>query len=224
MLAGVARARRSTLLSLAAGVLLGSPALAVETFGKDVGATRELADAHGHRFAVTFRPPRGHALDPRILDAFQISVSSNTGGADRKSGAADVQLLAGSDGDEIDVSGYTIQVEAVSLAGCTSEVRIARSTPGILTKLDRVTFMASGASSMTIVAFPTSGDVNVDISVSNRERCASSGKPEGSLDVAVCALPGCNAINGTEYLEGAITNPRNEDVRYVGAATIVFVN
>jgi hypothetical protein len=224
MLAGLAVARRSSLLSLAVSVLLGSPAAALETFGKDMAVTRELADAHGHRFAVTFRPPRGRALDPRILDAFKISVSSSTGSADRKSGGADVQLLEESDGDEIDVSGYTIQVEAVSLAGCTSEVRIARSTPGILTKLGRVSFMARGASSMTVVAWPTSGDVNIDISVSNRERCASSGKPEGTLDVAVCTLPGCNDINGSEYLEGAITNPRNDDVRYVGAATILFVN
>ena len=226
MLAGITGTRgRSSLFSLAAAVLMGSPAVALESFAKDVAVTRELADSHGHRFALTFSPPPGRALDPRILDAFEISVSSN--GADAAgtlSPGPDVRLLAESDDDPIDVSGYRIHLEAVSLAGCTAEVRIARNKPGILTKLGRVSFLATGASSMTIVAFPTSGNVNIDISVSNRERCASSGKPEGMLDVAACTLPGCADINGTEYLEGAITNPRNYNVKYVGVATIVFVN
>jgi hypothetical protein len=209
---------------MAASLLVSCPAVALEGFATDVGVTRELADSHGHRFAVTFRPPSGRALDPRILNAFEISISS--GAADAGAGASlgsDAMLLAESDSDPIDVTGYTIQVEAVNLSSCRAEVRIAKSRPGILQLFGKVIFLASGASSMSIVAFPTSGNVNVDISL-NHQRCASSGKPEGTLDVAACTLPGCSNINDVDYLEGSITNPRSSSVKYVGVATIFFAN
>ena len=226
MLAGMALGRGwSSLLSLAAAVLMGSPAVALESFAKDMGVTRELADSHGHRFAVTFSPPPGRALDPRILNAFEISVSSNApDAAGRLAPGPDVRLLAESDDDPIDVSGYRIHVEAVSLAGCTAEVRIARSRPGILEKLHKVIISARGASSMSLVAFPTSGNVNIDINADGIGHCASSGKPEGTLDVATCTLPACNDVNGIVYLSGEFTNPRPYNVKYVGVATIVFVN
>jgi hypothetical protein len=210
---------------IAASLLVSCPAVALERFATDVGVTRELADSHGHRFAVTFRPPSGRALDPRILNAFEISISSGT--ADASGGVSrgpDAVLLAESDSDPIDVTGYTIQVEAVNLSSCRAEVHIAKSRPGILQLFGRVIFLARGASSMSIVAFPTSGNVDVEISVNNQERCGSSRKPEGTLDVAACTLPGCNDVNGIDYLEGSILNPRASNVKYVGVATIVFAN
>lgn len=210
---------------VAASLLVSCPAVALEGLARDVGVTRELADSHGHRFAVTFRPPSGRRLDPRILNAFEISISSNTphaGGV--VSREPDALLLAETDSDPIDVTGYTIQVEAVSLPSCRAEVHIAKNRPGILQLLGNVIFLARGASSMSIVAFPTSGNVDVEVSVNNQQRCASSRKPEGTLDVAACTLPGCNDVNGIDYLEGSILNPRTSNAKYVGVATFVFTN
>jgi hypothetical protein len=217
--------RRSGLVPVVAIVLLCRPAAGLEAIARDVAVTRMLADSHGHKFAITFKPPAGRELDPRILNAFEISVSSNAAGADAPVGQnADGILLAESEEDPIDVSGYTIHVEAVSLAGCRAEVRIARSRPGVLKKLYKVIISSNGASSMSLVAFPTKGNVNVEIKTNEIGHCVSSGKPENTLDVATCTLPGCNDVNGTVYLSGEITNPRPYNVKFVGVATMVFVN
>src|SRR5262245_56959269 len=215
--------RRSGLVSFVAIVLLCRPAAGLEAITRDVAVTRMLADSHGHKFAITFKPPAGRELDPRILNAFEISVSSGAAAVGAPVAQnADGILLAESEEDPIDVSGYTIHVEAVTLAGCRSEVRIAKSRPGVLKKLYRFIISASGPSSMSLVAFPTKGNVNIEIKADGH--CVSSGKPENTLDVATCTLPACNDPEFGTYVSGEITNPRPYNVKFVGVATFVFVN
>jgi len=231
--------RKSGLLALG-GLLLMTASAMAEDLAMGVSVMRELTDAHGHRFAVTFTPPADRALDKRTVDAFEISVSAEMPAAERAGEPSTASAQAGAQklvsamaarkapvdsetDDPIDVSGLGITVRALAMPSCSAKITIAKSKPANLGSGKFVFVRATdGPASMTAVAYPTSGDVDAGIVINDDIECKVSEKPKGNLDVAGCTNSGCNSAR--DVVTGIIANPTGSTAKFVGAFSIVYSN
>jgi hypothetical protein len=227
-------------LAVVAGALgVVSMAGAAEPFAKGVAVARELADAEGHRFVITFTAPAGRGVDPRVMDAFDISFSRETPSASKpvtratslgESGvfaqiAAHKATTAGDpEEDAVDVSGYTIDVHLLSTTGCRGTLKIVKSKPANLNAGAFLAVRASdGPAAMEVTAYPTSGDVDAGVAVNDGDSvCSVSDKGKGTLDVAGCSESSCNPAG--DVLTGEILNVTGSSAKFVGAVTIQYSN
>ena len=172
---------------------------------------RDVADASGNRFAVTVTPPADREVDRRFFDSIEVSA----GDSDASEAAAE----AG--GEPVDVSGYVVEVEPLSLAAtCTSKVTVKLKPVSLGSKKTFLVKSTTPPIFMAVTAFPKSG--NVDAAVLNGSTpCNSSKKPSGQLDNASCVSSTCV---GSSLLIGEIKNPSNSGANYVGAVNMVFSN
>jgi hypothetical protein len=194
---------------------------------KGVSLVRIVSDNAGGRFQVTVTPPPDRAVDPRFMEDFEITVSADAAAYNSRPGigvAAEATSKVDADPDEepVDVSGYRVSVEPLSLQGCSSKVAIAKSKPTNLVKGATAFFEVKGAASMTVTAFPTSGDVDASILINNSQTCGSSKKGKGTLDVVTCVNQLCNPNQDT--LRGVISNPTSTTAKFVGVIDATISN
>jgi hypothetical protein len=140
--------------------------------------------------------------------------------AARKAGSERVEAESA---DDLDVSGYGIEVQALSMPACSASVTIAKGKPSSLAG-DHFLYVRStdGAAHATAVAYPTSGDVDTGILINDDIECKVSEKAKGNLDIASCTNSACNAARDT--VTAVIANPTSSSAKFIGAFTLVYSN
>jgi hypothetical protein len=204
-------------------VLTGvSGAADVGAFGVGQTVVRELADSHGHRFAITVTPPRDRAVDARFFDAFEFAGEAASGQPGFKATGvrSKVAVAAAEDDDPIDVSGYGVKIENLSAAACSVNLQASKRKPVSLGAQKELRLTAINSEVMTITAWPTSNDVDVQIDY-NDAVCQVSEKNKGELDVAGCIATTC--VN-SGLMEAYVYNPFNNTAKYVASVVITFSN
>jgi hypothetical protein len=217
--------RGSRFLSLGALLLLAPSALAAGESGKGMAVARELVGREGRRVLVTVTPPADRAVDPRAFDMFEVEDQGETG-----VGLASLaRTEKGAEPDNVeplDLSDYSVRVEDVGASAATScslSVLFVRYQKAKLTANHYFKVTATGAASMVVSSFPTSGDVDAAVfrkSEINGTVCSRSTKGAGQFDLAKCNEGSCNA--GGEVLVGTILNFLTSDAAFVGAMTVTF--
>ena len=204
---------RSVGLTATAFMALAFGASAAEdaaSLGKAV--RRDVADGRGNRFAVTVTPPAERAVDRRVFDSIEVSA-----------GAADASAEAEADagGELVDVSGYVVEVEPLSLAAtCTSQVTVKIKPVNLAGKKFFNVTSPTPPIFVAVTAFPKSGNVDALV-LDGSTPCKTSTKPAGQLDNASCVSSTCT---GSSILIGQIKNPASAAATYVGAINMVFSN
>jgi hypothetical protein len=210
---------RSGVLSTAAFLSMAVSAMAAEQFAKGMPVARELSGSDGHRFVFTVTPPQERGVDPRVFDYFEVSSRSHK--PVRLDPTRKVEGQVEDLGEPVDVSGYRIKVEAVTLASCDDDLPIVKFKKVSLGGHKDVHVDVVGAVAMFASAYPTKGDVDAAITVGAAEQvCGLSINPAGQYDIVDCVESSCNPSN--EFLTGGILNPFSSQATWVGAVTAVF--
>jgi len=214
----------SGLAVLAGTLVLASAAGAgdVASFAVGQAVMRELADSHGHRFAITVTPPHDRAVDARFFDAFEIAGNAASGQPGFKATGArsKVAVAVAEDDDPIDVSDYSVKIENLSAAACSVNLQAAKRKPVSLGAKKELRLTAINSETMTITAWPTSNDVDVQIDY-NGAACQVSEKNKGELDIAGCIALTCT---NSGQMEAFVYNPFNNTAKYVASVVITFNN
>lgn len=213
----------SGLAVLAGTLVLSGVASAADNgrFAVGQAVVKELADSHGHRFAITVTPPSDRAVDARFFDAFEFAGEA-TGQPGFKSAGARTKVAPVSveDGDTIDVSDYSVKIENLSSSACSVNLQASKRKPVSLGPGKELKLTGINSEVMTITAWPTSNDVDVQIDYQG-SACQISEKNKGELDVAGCIALSC-ANSG--LMEAYVYNPFNNTAKYVASVVITFSN
>jgi hypothetical protein len=214
--------RASWLAAIAGTLVLTGAAFAADAGRFAVGQTvvRELADSHGHRFAITVTPPADRAVDAAFFDAFELA-GEPTGQPGFKSGQIkQAPVTAADDEEPIDVSGYKVTVESLNAAACSVNLQAAKRKPVSLGPRKELQLTSINSEVMTVTAWPTSNDVDVQIDY-NGGVCQISEKNKGELDIAGCIATSCTN-SGT--MSAYVYNPFSNTAKYVASVVITFNN
>lgn len=215
----------SGLASLAGALVLTSAAGAADVGNFAVGqaVVRELADSHGHRFAITVTPPPGRAVDARFFDAFELAGEPTGQPGFNASGGRTKELVAeaaDADADSIDVSDYKVKIENLSSAACSVNLQASKKKPVTLGAKKELSLTAINSEVMTMTVWPTSNDVDAEIDYNNAV-CQISEKNKGELDIAGCIAVSCT---NSGVMEAFVYNPFNNTAKYVASVVITFNN
>ena len=98
------------------------------------------------------------------------------------------------DAEVLDLSDYTIRIEAVALANtCSLKTATVKYKKSSLRGSAFVQVDAVGAASVVVGVYPVAGDVDAYTSKgTNRTPCSQSIKDAGQFDLARCSVSDCN--------------------------------
>jgi hypothetical protein len=218
-------------LAVLAGALgVVSIAGAAEPYANGLAVAREVAASDGSRFLMTVRPPADRGVDPRIFDVMEFNggkqVSSKASQTREEAFAqstAQKTVITTEDNDLVDVSGYKIEVQVVSLAVNCSGQFAAKFKKVNLNGQKTVEVSVFGASSMTVTAYPTKGDVDAYVFPGGgTEDCSHSIRAAGQLDFAACIVSSCSAA--TNGFDGDVHNPFSSQATFVASWAAVIAN
>lgn len=217
-----------TMVASGLAVLAGTLVMASAVGAADVGSfavgqtvMRELADSHGHRFAITVTPPRDRAVDARFFDAFELAGAAGSGqpGFKATGARAKVAVAVAEDDDPIDVSDYDVKIESLSAASCSVNLQASKRKPVSLGPKKSLRLAGINTEVMTITAWPTSNDVDVEVDY-NGTVCQISEKNKGELDIAGCI--NLSTCTNAGLMEAFVYNPFSNTAKYVASVVITF--
>jgi hypothetical protein len=211
----------SGLAVLGGALVLTSAAGAADigSFAVGQSVVRELADGHGHRFAITVTPPPGRAVDARFFDAFELAGEPTGQPGFKAAGGRSKELVVeAADSDSIDVSDYSVKIENLSSSACSVNLQASKRKPVTLGAKKQLSLTAINSEVMTMTVWPTSNDVDAEIDYNNAV-CQISEKNKGELDIAGCISSSCS---NSGVMEAIAYNPFNNTAKYVASVVITF--